>query len=251
MCVNKYGIRGLKCVRLNGRPVYCWTPPRSLQKAGAFKYRYLSSNFDAAVVKAKDWNEKLEAYRAAHSGIKPALGSIKPGTVGHLVRVFEGSPRFARYSLRTQQDYSWMYRSIESQFIQVGHMFGELKISEVTRQLAYEVYEQNVLKRGHDSANKAMCAWHAVFRYGMLKFAEITSNPFSSLDKISSPPRRQRWSAQQLTLFVEKSAELSFPSIGRCALMCMELMQRPGDILSLTWNAYQGREKVWHIRIFV
>jgi integrase len=30
--------------------------------------------------------------------------------------------------------------------------------------------------------------------------------------------------------------------------MCMELVQRPGDILSLKWGAYQEAEKVWHIR---
>jgi integrase len=31
-------------------------------------------------------------------------------------------------------------------------------------------------------------------------------------------------------------------------LLCMELVQRPGDILSLKWAAYDERERVWHIR---
>ena len=30
--------------------------------------------------------------------------------------------------------------------------------------------------------------------------------------------------------------------------MCMELMQRPGDILNLTWDAYQAADRVWEIR---
>ena len=107
---------------------------------------------------------------------------------------------------------------------------------------------KNVLLRGHDSANKAMSGWASAFRYGMLKFPEIACNPFSDLDKLSSAPRRQRWTDQQLDKFIQAAEELGFPAIGRCALMCMELMQRPGDVLSLTWDAYQRTEKVWEIR---
>jgi integrase len=127
-------------------------------------------------------------------------------------------------------------------------MFGEVKISEVTKQLAYSIYEQNVINHGHDSANKTISACRVAFRYGALKFAEIIFNPFSRLDKLTSPPRRQRWTDQQLNSFIKKSKEMGYPSVGRCALMCMELVQRPGDILSLKWSAYQEHEKVWHIR---
>lgn len=248
MRVNKFGIRGLKCVLIKGRPTYFWTPPVSLQKLGIFKHKTLGTVFDAAVAQANHWNAKLNAYRNAHDGIRLTLTCIKPGTVAHLVRQFEASPRFARYSMRTQQDYSWMYRAIECQSIKSSAMFGEFGISEVTRQMAYALYEQNVFQRGHDSANKAVCAWSAAFRYGMLKIPDITFNPFSEFDKLSSPPRRQRWTNEQLFKFIQKAQELRCPSVGRCALMCMELMQRPGDILSLKWGAYEEREKVWHIR---
>lgn len=93
-----------------------------------------------------------------------------------------------------------------------------------------------------------MGAWQSAFHYGMLRFSEITLNPFSDLDKLSLAPRRQRWTDQQIATFVKKANELGFPSVGLCALMCMELMQRPGDVLSLRWSAYDLSEKVWHIR---
>jgi integrase len=141
-----------------------------------------------------------------------------------------------------------MYRSIEVQTLDCNQMFGEMKASEITRQLAYALYEKNVLLRGHDSANKAMCAWAAAFRYWMLKCSEVTFNPFSDLDKFSSAPRRQRWTERQIDSFIRKAEALGFPSIGRCALMCLELMQRPGDILNLTWDAYQHADRVWQIR---
>jgi hypothetical protein len=130
-----------------------------------------------------------------------------------------------------------MYRSIEAQTVDSRQMFGEMKVSEITRQLAYALYEQNVLLRGHDSANKAMSAWAAAFRYGLLKFSEITSNPFSDLDKLSSASRRQRWTEQQLDSFIKKADELGYPSVGRCALLCMELIY--------AWNSCSGLAISW------
>ncbi len=245
---NKNGIRGLKGVHLKRGLVYFWVPPVSLQKAGVFKHKTLGADFEIAVGKAREWNAKLDAYRVAVNGARPKLTTIDPGTVGHLVRQFEASPRYARYSYRTQQDYSWMYRSIEVQALGCNQFFGEMKASEITRQMAYSLYEQNVMLRGHDSANKAMSAWSAAFRYGVLKYAEIICNPFSDLEKLSSAPRRQRWTSQQLERFIKKAKELGFPSIGRCALVCMELMQRPGDVLSLTCDAYHEADQVWQIR---
>ncbi len=248
MRTNKYGVRGLKGVQLNNGFVYFWTPPVSLQKAGIFKHKTLGTDFETSVAKARDWNCKLEAYRLAVNGTKPMLKSIEPMTVGYLVRQFEASPRFARYSLRTQRDYSRMYRNVEAQTVDGYPMFGELRMTDITRQIAHAIYEQNVRDHGHDSANKTMSAWQVAFRYGMLKFSEIVLNPFSDLDKLSSPARRQRWTDKQLNRFIEKAKEFGYPAVGRCALMCMELMQRPGDILSLKWSAYDEREKVWHIR---
>ena len=248
MRVNKFGIRGLKCVTVKGHLTYFWTPPVSLQKLHIFKHKTLGTNYDAAAARALNLNAELEVYRLTRNGFKPALNNINLSTVGHLIRQFEASPRFAQYSLRTRQDYSWMYRAVECQIILGNGMFGELAVSEVTRQLAYAIYEQNVADHGHDFANKTMSACHAAFRYGTLRYCEIKSNPFADLDKLSSAPRRQRWTDEQLSLFVKKANELRNPSVGRCVLMCMELMQRPGDILSLQWDSYHEREKVWHIR---
>ena len=248
MRINKYGVRGLKSVLVGGRLQFFWTPPVSLQKARIFRHKSLGTDFQAAIAKARDWNGKLEAYRHSANGIKPVLAVVRPMTVGYLVRQFEASPRFARYSSRTQQDYSWVYRSVEAQIVDGCRMFGDMKMSEITRQIAYAIYEQNVREHGHDFTNKSMGAWQVAFRYGMFKFAEIASNPFSDLDKISSPARRQRWTDKQLGCFIERANELGYPAVGRCALLCMELMQRPGDILSLKWGAYDEHEKVWHIR---
>jgi integrase len=41
---------------------------------------------------------------------------------------------------------------------------------------------------------------------------------------------------------------MGYPSVGLCALLCMELVQRPGDILNLRWGAYEKRNGTWYIR---
>jgi len=248
MRTNKYGVRGLKGVWLKKGLMYFWTPPVSLQKLGIFKHKTLAPDYETAVEKARDWNFRLEAYRVAVKGIKPTLGTIKPMSVGYLVREFAASPRFALYAPRTREDYLYMYRSVEAHLVDGTRMFGDINFKKVTRQLAYSIYEQNVIDHGHSSANKTMGAWQVAFRYGMLRFPGIIVNPFSELDKISSGPRRQRWADQQLVSFIKKANTLGYSSVGLCALICMELMQRPGDVLSLRWSAYDESEKVWHIR---
>jgi integrase len=247
MRTNKFGIKRLTARRVEGRLRYLWIPPLSLQRTRIFKITYLGSNFDVAAERAGELNDKLHAYRVATKAIKPTLKFVPPMSVGYLFRQFESSPKFARYSVRTLQDYPWIYRNVETCVVE-GRIFGETSISDVTGQLAYTIYETSAQNHGHDSANKTISACASAFRYAMQKFPGITFNPFSDLDKLSSPPRRQRWTDDQLSSFIKKAEELGYPSIGRCALLCMELMQRPGDVLSLRWDAYQEREKVWHIR---
>src|SRR5262249_27234704 len=160
---NKFGIRGMKCVRLKGRFVYFWMPPVSLQKAGVFRHTTLGTDFDTAVAKAREWNTKLDAHRGVNNRVKPTLGLVIPMTVADLFRKYESSPRFTWYVPRTRQDYACFYRLIETSPIEDGSLFGNCKLTAVTRQMAYSIYEQYVLAHGHDSANKAMSACQAAF----------------------------------------------------------------------------------------
>jgi integrase len=245
---NKFGIRGLKRVWLKGRFLYFWVPPVSLQKVGLFRHTTLGADFDAAVLKARVWNERLDAYRGAIKRERPTLGIIIPMTVADLFRKYERSPRFAQYVLRTQQDYACFYHIIKTTPTEVDSMFGNVKLYAVTKQIAYSIYEQYVMAHGNDSANKAMSACQAAFGYAMLKFEGVSVNPFLQLHKFSPPPRRQRWTDQQLSSFICKAKEMGYASVALCALLCMELVQRPGDMLSLKWGAYDERERTWYIR---
>jgi integrase len=248
MRVNKYGIRGLKGVQLKRGFVYFWVPPVSLQKDGTFHYATLGTDFPTAVAMAQEWNAKLDVHRGVSIRTKVALGVIKPMTVAYLFRNFEISPRFSRYALRTRQDYSCFYRHAETTLTDNGIVFGDFNVSTVTKPVAYSIYEQYVVAHGNDSANKAVSACRAAFNYGMLKLGQIPANPFLQLDKLTPPPRRQRWTDGQLIDFIKTAREMGYPSVGLCALLCMELVQRPGDILNMRWGAYEERNGTWYIR---
>jgi integrase len=200
-----------------------------------------------AIAKATVLNRELDEYRARINP-KPKLTSVKPNSVAYLFRLFEASPKYAQYSSRWRQDSRWIYRSLETHLFEKHRMFGDIRIDHVTRQMAYGFYEEIIATHGVESANKMMTACRAAFKYATLRLPNISENPFSRLGKITPPPRRQRWTPEQLDLFVKMAEWLGYPSIGRCALLCMDLMQRPGDMLSLTWGAFDQRRKAWFIR---
>jgi hypothetical protein len=201
---NKFGVRGLKSVWLKGRFVYFWVPPVSLQRAGIFRHTTLSTDFDAAVAKARALNERLDSHRDEKTPARPTLGPIIPMTVADLFRKYESSPRFGCYVPRTRQDYSCFYRLIERTVTNDGVMFGNLNFLSITKQTSYHIYEQYVRAHGHDSANKAMSACQSAFGYAMLRFEGISLNPFVKFNKFSPPPRRQRWTDEQLSAFISK-----------------------------------------------
>jgi len=244
---NPHGVRYLKLTRRNNRPVFHWLPPHRLRVAGLFRQVTLGSDFEEAIAKATDLNNRVDAYRHRINPPKPVLGPVKPMTVGDLIRQFEASPRFAQYAARTQQEYGWFYRNMETQRYDGKKMLGDMKARKITRQFAYSIYEQCVRKHGLESAKKMTSALRAAFKYGTLKMPGLNANPISGLGIRNLPPRRQRWTDDQLTAFIKKADEMGFPSIGRCALMCMELVQRPGDMLSLRWGALREHDGVWYI----
>ena len=164
-----------------------------------------------------------------------------------IIPLFEASLRFAQYAARTQQEYGWFDRNMETQRYDGKTMLGDMKARKITRQFAYSIYEQCVRKHGLESAKKMTSALRVAFKYGTLKMPGLNVNPISGLGIRNLPPRRQRWTDSQLAAFIKKADEMGFPSIGRCALMCMELVQRPGDMLSLRWGALREHDGVWYI----
>jgi integrase len=219
-----------------GKTVYYWLPPAYARQRG-FHHTTLGTDRKRALELCAKYNSEIERYLPENMRVR-VLATAKPGSAAWLARSFEASAKYSRYSSRTRQDYTGLYRRLEMFVCDGGELFGNTKVTAVTKQLVHSIYEPLTAKSGLAAANKMMTAWQAAFKFGTLILPEVQTNPFSRLGRESPPARRQRWTDEQLLSFIRMANELGCRSVGLCALMCMELMQRPGDILSLTWNAY-------------
>lgn len=240
---NRHGIRHLKSYTYkDGHTVYWWAPPTAARGNSEFKLRTLGGDREQAVRKANALNHKLEKYIDAISD-RERLTRIEPKSTAWLARTFEGSPKFLRYAKCTQDEYSRLYRKTELFRVRGKQYFGNLPFKKVTNQVAYGLYEQYTDGRKKlRTAAQMVEAWAAAFNYANSAISGSIINPFRQIEKQRLRPRTQRWSDDQLISFVNTAHAMGDHSIALCALMCMELMQRPGDILSLKWEGLLYRD---------
>ena len=68
----------------------------------------------------------------------------------------------------------------------------------------------------------------------------IPENPAREMELIKSPPRHVVWAPKQIEAFVAAARAMGHESIALAALLASNLGQREGDVLALTWHAYDG-----------
>ena len=138
---NVNGIPHIKArTFVSGRTVYFWNPPKFARETGLFRFVTLSTDLKLASRRAKDLNLQIEHYFPAHRKYV-TLQVAKPGTTAWLAGTFEKSRKFSRYSSRTQKDYARLFRRLELFVCDGGELFGNLKAIDVTKHLAYSIYE--------------------------------------------------------------------------------------------------------------
>jgi integrase len=241
MRTNGHGIRYLKRHSRRGSSVsyYYWNPPAFARHFHGFEVVSLGTDRDVAIRDTARLNARLDKYLAAKFGRKEQLSGIKPLTVGWLARTFEASPKFQRYSFSTRKEYSRIYRQTEILRYGDQAMFGNLSLHHVTHQLAYRIYETHFPGAPIGNGNKIKDAWQAAFKFASMTIPDVYFNPFDQLKTYNSLPRRQRWADGEFDKFLEAAEAQGHHSIRLYALLCMELAQRPCDILNLKWKHYQ------------
>ena len=169
-----------------------------------------------------------------------------------IARAFEKSLKFSTYELRERtrniRDFIGGLRFSSST------ASGCLAICTSTRSPVNSftgIYEYHVRHHGLDNTNKI--ADERVASRIQTRHAQNCRRDTGSVytawnDQVAPPRPRQRWTREQLDAFIQISDQRGYPSTGRCALMCMELVQRPGDILGLRWSDFRPELGGWHIR---
>lgn len=159
---------------------------------------------------------------AARQRVKP---SVAPDLVWGVIRSYEETERYKRLAPGTKKYYDRFLRDI-------GRTFGDLPITQVTRQVAIRFVESYEAKSAQQNAGKVLYNLFDEAWYRGL----IEGNPASKLRRPADRPRDAMWSEED----ADRYAAAATGSLRTFFMLCRYTAQRPGDCLQMTWRQYNG-----------
>ncbi len=210
-----------------GHVLYYWEPKKKFQQLGGFKTRALGKELASAITQAEIFNSELDAWR---KGII-AMPAPKRGTVSWLIEEYRKDEAFTLLAPSTRREY-------ERQIDKLADIFGDLPAAKITRQHAKQFY--HTFSKRRRQAKYAVQVARLVFKTGK-DIGLFSDNPFEKMNIKSNPPREQIWLPDEIEAFIAKAIELKRPGIAMAVRLGADLGQRQGDILTMTWNQYDGQ----------
>jgi integrase len=159
-----------------------------------------------------------------------------------LVTEYYDSLDFKSLTPTTQRDYKYCIRDL----LAIEH--GRLKFSGAVlqtirppnAQFAYNKWAE----KGVPWANHTQAVASKLWNYA-ISLGYVESNPFRSLSKRPHRPRKNVWTRDEVTLFLETAySRFQWRSVGLIVQMAYEWCQRLGDMANLTWDKYDFDQKV-------
>jgi integrase len=198
-------------------------------KALGFCDEALGDDADKAIARARDLNAQVESERARRAGLPP---SIIPGSVAALIGKYEASPQFAKLAPKTKQDYRLLLRRIEK-------VAASKIVSTITRAWLVTGYEVVQTKSGLATANAMMRVWRILLGHACDR-GMIDVSPADGMRLTGVAARTQIWTPEQVEAFCAAAAAEKRESLALAVRLALDIGQRQGDILALTWNDYDG-----------
>jgi integrase len=209
---------------------YYWLPTKKLQAAG-FLPRRLPDELAAAVAAAEQHNARLDAWYRGES-LTPAP-RFRSDSLNALCELFQEDDAFRGLAPRSQRDFLY---SIKPAIV----MADGLPVAAITRKVAKGLYRDLRDKRGPAAARNTTAALRRLLSFA-LDEKWISVNPALQL-RLRSPGTRKRvWSPLELEAFTAAAEAAGRPSMALAVLLGWCLGQRPADLRTLTWSAYDGR----------
>ena len=231
--------------RANGVIAFYYCPPRAAVKAGVVQRAPLGTDVATAVEKARRYNEVLDDWRRGEQVERdaPAHGSIDWGIRRfRQVRNRPNKKRKKRLSKKTQRDYDYYLDRLAEIRLKDGRRLGDLPMKALEPSHAQRIYEifGKMDKNGDIQCHRAglyavqVCRrlWKLVGRIEL----KIALNPFAELELGGVEAREVEWSYDQVMNYVEAARQKNLLSVAAVALLCYDLVQRPVDMLALTWR---------------
>ena len=214
---QRYTPKGVRTFRFN--------PPSQLIDSGVVSRRELGQNYNEAKRIATDLNKLIDEYRQEKL---TELSVTRSTTLSELCDIYLLSNDFNALRESTKADYIYFIRILCLDL-------GEKKWHTISSRLAKRTYELWV-KRGVSLANHVCSIASRIYNYAT-EMEYGNHNPFSSIRRKSTKPRRVVWAKEHVRQFLDYAyANYEYRSIGLIVQMAYEWCQRVGDMRLLTWN---------------
>ena len=216
--------------RQKGGTLHYWQPTDKLIAAG-FRARRLSNDPAEAFTQAEEENRRLDAWRKGaplSSGPKHRSDSLFA-----LDAMFQRSDEFRNLAERTRRDYCYN--------IKAGLDFaGDLPPTALSKGTILDWHQGQRDARGPAAARNAAVALRRLLSFGVNR-DWLTVNPALAL-RLATPRGQDRvWTPAERDRFVAQAGADGWPSMALAAMLGWCLGQRPADLRTLAWSAYDGR----------
>ncbi len=175
-----------------------------------------------------------QAFIDEVNNLNRALEAAKPApsTVGALMVAYRSAPEFLGLADRTKADYCKIMDWLDA----IGHM----PLNEFTPRFALGLRDKALEKRGRHFANYVVAFGSLLFSWGSGPVEITEGNPFKQVSKIrrnkNEPLANRAWSAAELRNVLDECSESMKAAIALGAYAGI----RKGDMLTLTWAAWDG-----------
>jgi integrase len=208
---------------------FYWVPTAKLQAAG-FVPRRLSDDRAQALTEAEDCNAALDRW---YRGEVAAPKGPAPGSLAALDDLFQRDDAFTVHmKSRTQRDYLYGIRPA------LGWA-GTENVTALTRRVVKAWYRHQRATRGAANARNAVAALRRLMSFGCDE-GWIKDNPALKLRVATPPSRRRVWAIEERDRFCTAAKEAGRPSMALAVMLGWCLGQRPSDLRTLAWSAYDG-----------
>lgn len=157
---------------------------------------------------------------------------VKRTTLGFLIREYETSNKFKQLAPRTRADYTKILNVIEKEFSEFP-----LSASDNPKtRVIFHKWREKLSGRSARQADYHFAVLSAVFAFGF-KAGYVAKNPCENMGSLYKSNRREKiWGEEQEVAFLSSAPRhLHLPF-----MLALYTAQRQGDLLKLTWTAYDG-----------
>ena len=151
-----------------------------------------------------------------------------------IMEFYLNSNAFRRLSSSTQRDYYGHSKAICETSVE-GKLLGVYRCKNIKVRHLTQAYEE-WLTSGVRAANYRKSVLSVAWRHAM-RFDVFEHNPVSLVQTRTTEPRRQLWTEQQVSTFLDTAySDFRWRSIGLIVHMAYDWGQRVGDMRLLTWD---------------